>query len=60
MSDKFELAAYLGNLMDILDAKEDVGLARTGWLATEYQKVFHELELIVKKEHEDAARKSDK
>lgn len=58
MSSKFELAEYLINLHNLLQAQEAVGaVQKSTTLADEYEKNWSLLKSIITKENEDEARR---
>lgn len=56
---KTELAAYLSSLASLMESIDKVGpVLRPQWLGVEYERTWEQFKQIVKKEHEDEARKS--
>lgn len=59
MTTKFELANYCANLLTIMESRDSAGaIGRGRTLGEEYNRAYDELMGIIKKEHEDEARKS--
>lgn len=56
---KQECVSYLASILTIIDSKEDAAQPRGGILAWEYNRVYNELQGILRKEQEDETRQSE-
>ncbi len=58
MSEKYDLADYLVNLISIMESKEDAGLLKGKTLHKEYDRCYAEFKGILQKEHENETGQS--
>ena len=57
MSEKYDLADYLVNLISIMDSKESTGIAKGNTLIKEYDRAYAEFKGILQKEQANETRK---